>query len=72
MFDFVCCSPVASEQLSEQLTVHATIRRRVAHDEPIGPYRNEQETASNYESGRDAIRARLADDELVTSWRVDR
>lgn len=57
----------------EDITVHASIRNRVAHDEPIPvDVRWEHETAPTYQTARDAIRSRIGDGELVTAWFVDR
>lgn len=58
---------------SEQITVRASIRRRVRHDEPIpAEIRWDEETADTYETARDAIRDRIPEGELITARYVDR
>jgi len=59
--------------MTGEITVRARIRRRTGHDEPVSTdERWDEETASSYEDAKAAVQARVADDELVLAWYVDR
>lgn len=56
-----------------EITVRARIRQRTRHDEPVSTdERWDEATASSYEDAQAVIQARVADDELVLAWYVER
>lgn len=53
------------------VTVRARVRARTAHDEPPAEERWEQ-ARGTYQAAREEILGRVAEDEFVVAWYVDR